>query len=220
MSLNLFRPLVIALLIALAIGCALVGGPGNGTDVELIRAGIALRNESPLATSAGRILDIVGGSAVTLGVAMTGALRLWFSGRVRRAVWFGGVIVGGRLLVEAMKLLVHRARPALDPHPVTIHSLSFPSAHAANSMIAFGAMALMFARPARRGPALIAAVCGSLIVGASRTLLGVHYPSDVVAGWAVGAAWLLAWWPLARWLAADQAQHPIVGRHRRAIDQR
>jgi undecaprenyl-diphosphatase len=120
------------------------------------------------------------------------------------------------VLVEAIKLAVHRARPALDPHPVVTHSLSFPSAHAANSMIVFPALVLFFVRPAHQRAAMAVAVLASLVVGASRPLLGVHWPSDVIAGWAIGAAWLTLAWSIAERSVSDQLHHDIVGGHRAA----
>ena len=61
------------------------------------------------------------------------------------------------------------------------------------------------------------AVLASLVVGASRPLLGVHWPSDVVAGWAIGAAWLTLAWSIAERSVSDQLHHDIVGGHRPAI---
>ncbi|MCA1653718.1 MAG: phosphatase PAP2 family protein [Sphingomonadales bacterium] len=183
-------------------------------DVALIRDGIAARMASPLPTEAGLFLNYAGGVAATLGIGTVAALLLWFRGRVRRAVLFAAVVLGGRLLIEAIKLIVHRARPALDPHPVLTHSLSFPSVHAGNSMIAFLALALFFAPAARRGGFVLLAVLASLVIGSSRSLIGVHWPSDVLAGWSIGAAWILATWPIASRLTSDKAEHDVVGGHR------
>ena len=104
----------------------------------------------------------------------------------------------------------------MDQAVVLTHSLSFPSAHAANSMIVFPALVL-FLIPQRRGPAMVAAIVASLLVGASRPLLGVHWPSDVVAGWAIGAAWLLIMWPMARSSVSHQTQHDVIGGHGTAL---
>lgn len=200
-------------LLLLVAACGLFGGAANPVDVALIRDGIAARAALPLATTIGLLLNIVGGVAATLGLLVLAAIYLWRRGRAGDAIRLAGLILGGRLVVEATKQLVHRARPALDHHPVTTHSLSFPSAHAANSMIAFCALALMFASGPTRRLWILAAVVASLVVGASRSLLGVHWPSDVVAGWAIGGAWLLLWWPLIDRLAAKQAQHDVIRGH-------
>lgn len=208
---------LMALLLLVAGACGLLGGTANAVDIMLIRAGIAARALSSLPTTIGLFLNIVGGVAATIGLMVIAALLLWRRGRSGNAMRLAGFVLGGRLVVEATKLLVHRPRPALDPHPVTLHSLSFPSAHAANSMIVFCALALVFAPRATRRLWIVAAVTASVLIGASRTLLGVHWPSDVVAGWAIGGAWLVLWWPMIDRLATNQAQHDVVGGHRPSL---
>ena len=217
MVFSIQRILLIAALVALTIACALYGGLNDNLDVALIRDGIALRAVSPFAIAAGLFLNYAGGVAATLGLALGGTILLWHRAQMRRAIWFSAIVIGGRLIIEAIKLIVHRARPALDLHPVMTHSLSFPSGHAANSMIAFTAVALFFAPTPQRARALTVAVIASLLIGVSRPLLGLHWPSDVVAGWSIGATWLLLWWPLAQRFAPDETQHNIVGRHRPAL---
>lgn len=217
MIISPIRLIFAALLIAVAVACGMWGGIGNPIDVALIRDGISARAASPFPTEAGLFLNTVGGAPATISLLVIGAAMLYFRGHRRAAAWFAGIVIVGRVLVEAIKLAVHRSRPALDPHPVVTHSLSFPSAHAANSMIVFPALVLFFVRPAHRPAAIIGAVCASLVIGASRSLLGVHWPSDVVAGWAIGAAWLTLAWSVAERSVSDQLHHDIVGGHRPAI---
>lgn len=204
----------IALLIAIAIACGMVGGLGNPIDVALIRDGIAARAASPLPVEAGLFLNYAGGVAATIGLGVVAAVVLWHRNQTRLAVTVVSIALLGRALVEVVKLTVRRARPALDAHPVTLHSLSFPSGHAANSMIVLPLLAMIFAPAARRAPWVVLGVLASLVIGASRSLIGVHWPSDVVAGWAIGGAWLIATWPLAQRLTRLEAQNDIVGRHR------
>ena len=208
---------LMALLLLVAGACGLLGGTTNSIDVMLIRDGITARATSSLPTTIGWFLNTVGGVFATIGLRVIAALLLWRRGRSGDSLRLAGLILGGRLVVEATKQLVHRPRPALDPHPVTLHSLSFPSAHAANSMIVFCALVLVFAPRATRHLWIVAAVTASLLIGASRTLLGVHWPSDVVAGWAIGGAWLLLWSPMIDRLATNQAQHDVVGGHRPSL---
>jgi membrane-associated phospholipid phosphatase len=217
MQLNLFRSLAIVALIALAIACWLGGGLTNPLDVALIRDGISARAASAWPTEAGLFLNYAGGAPATLGLGLAATLLLYFRGHPRAAAWLVGIAGIGRLLVEAIKLAVHRARPALDPHPVLTHSLSFPSAHAANSMIVFPALVLFLVPSGKRALPMAIAILASLIVGASRPLLGVHWPSDVVAGWSLGAAWLLATWPIARASVSRQLHHDVAGGHRAAF---
>lgn len=207
----------IIVLVAVAIACGVWGGLNNPLDFALVQGGVALRADYPIAVGAGVVLNYAGGAPATIGLVVGGAFTIWAAGRRREAIQLVAILIGGRLLIEILKMLVRRARPALDLHPVTTHSLSFPSAHAANSMIVFGALALAFAPPRHRISALIVAVLASLFVGASRPLLGVHWPSDVMAGWAVGAVWLLLWAPWLQRSAAIEAQHDIVGGHRAPV---
>ena len=211
------RMALVVLLIALVIACGLVGGIGNPVDVALIRDGIAARAASPLSAEMGLFLNYAGGVIATIGLGLVAAIVLWRRDQVRLAIAIVTITIVGRLLVEAVKLSVHRARPALDAHPVTLHSLSFPSGHAANSMIVFPLLALVFAHPGHRVPWVAFGVFTSLIIGVSRSLIGVHWPSDVVAGWAIGAAWLIATWPLAARLVPVEPQHDVIGGHRSAV---
>ena len=217
MTLSTLRTTSVIVLMLVAVACALLGGLGNPGDVALIRAGIAARAASPLPTEAGVVLNYAGGAPATIGLGVAAALLLWRRHGARLALVAAAIMLGGRLLIEAIKLAVHRARPALDAHPVTLHSLSFPSAHAANSMIVFPLLALLFAPRGRRAPSILLGVVISLIVGASRSLIGVHWPSDVIAGWAIGGAWLVATWPLAARLLAIEAQHDVVGGQRAPV---
>jgi membrane-associated phospholipid phosphatase len=217
MMISPIRLIFVALLIAVTVACGMWGGIGNPIDVALIRDGISARAASSFPTEAGLFLNYVGGAPATISMLVIGAAMLYLRGNRRAAAWFAGIVIVGRGLVEAIKLAVHRARPALDPHPVVTHSLSFPSAHAANSMIVFPALVLFFIRPAHRPVAMAVAVLASLVVGASRPLLGVHWPSDVVAGWAIGAAWLTLAWSIAERSVSDQLHHDIVGGHGPAI---
>lgn len=217
MKFNIPRSLAIVLLILVAVACWLFGGPDNAVDVALIREGLGARTASEWPTAAGRFLNTTGGAPATLGLALIAALLIYFRGHPRGAAWFVVTVVGGRLLVEGVKLVVHRARPSFDPHPVLTHSLSFPSAHAANSMIVFPALVLFLVPPGKRVVPMTAAVLASLVVGASRPLLGVHWPSDVVAGWAVGAAWLTFLWPIAQGSVSKQLQHDVVRGHGPAL---
>lgn len=213
------RVALILVLLLVAVACALLGGPGNPIDVALICDGIDARAASPIATEAGLFLNYVGGAPATVGLGVVIGFLAWFRGQPRQATIAVAIVFVGRVVVEGVKFLVHRARPALDAHPVVTHSLSFPSAHAANSMIVFPLVALLLASVERRAGWVAAGVAASLVIGASRSLIGVHWPSDVIAGWSIGAAWLTATWPLVKGLAPLEAKHDVVGGHRPAVDE-
>jgi len=104
-----------------------------------------------------------------------------------------GSTVAARLLVTAQKMSIGRIRPAENQHLVEVQTLSFPSGHAANSMVVYVLLAVFLIRDeAKRRWAVGAAILLSLLIGTSRVLLGVHWPSDVAGGWAFGLLWVLA----------------------------
>jgi undecaprenyl-diphosphatase len=113
----------------------------------------------------------------------------------------------GRALSEAQKYWVARARPDLELHLVVVKTQSFPSGHAASSMIFYLALAIALASGTRwQRVAPAAAVMLSLLIGTSRVMLGVHWPSDVVGGWTFGMLWvLLTLRPAERLLSANSA---------------
>jgi undecaprenyl-diphosphatase len=133
-------------------------------------------------TQAGGRLLIVVGAALVLGLIAVG--------RMRMALVVAVALVAATLFTDGMKDLVARPRP---PDPVSgADGYSFPSGHALNSTVTYGIAALLAWRSAmpRRARFAVAAALVLLIalVGLSRIALGVHYPSDVVAGWLAGTA--------------------------------
>lgn len=104
----------------------------------------------------------------------------------------------GTLVSQLLKMAYERPRPDLVDHLVPIHTASFPSGHATMSTVVYLTLAALIARLVEetsvRVYVLGVAVLLSIAVGLSRIYLGVHWPSDVAAGWALGAAWAsLAW---------------------------
>lgn len=176
----------------------MLGGPLNDFDRAAIDWGADARLLSPTLTRAGIWITFAGSAPVTLLVAMLGAAYLAWRGRLIQAAALVAIVLGGRLTVELLKLSIGRIRPDLELHAVAVQSLSFPSGHAANSMIAFVAVALFCGPDRHRGTALTFAIAASLAVGATRPFLGVHWPSDVLAGWIFGLAWAVGWWRVAR----------------------
>ena len=111
----------------------------------------------------------------------------------RRLYAFVATMAGGALLNALMKLYYHRARP--DSPMVLAHGYSFPSGHSMGSMCFFGSLAYVIfftieRRRVLRILAVLACAFAVLAIGASRIYLGVHYFTDVVAGYAAGLAWL------------------------------
>lgn len=147
--------------------------------------------EQPAFRSVAQVITLVGEWQSMLALVAVAALWLLYRRRVRAALLFAGVTLSGRLLILLQKESIGRMRPDSEEHLVVVRSLSFPSAHTANSMIVFLALAI-FAVPERhRRVAVLLALVATLVVGLSRPMLGVHWPSDVIGGWAFGALWVM-----------------------------
>ena len=167
----------------------LVGGTGTLDRLiyEALYAG-----HRPLLLAVARFLTALGEPTVLIAAGAAAALWLWYAGRGRLGVVLLLIALIGRGLSEAQKYEVARARPALEPHLVVVKTQSFPSGHASSSMIFYLAMAIALTAGTRWHRAAAAgAVMLSLLIGTSRVMLGVHWPSDVVGGWAFGMLWVL-----------------------------
>jgi undecaprenyl-diphosphatase len=118
----------------------------------------------------------------------------YWRGRARLATYLLVAAIGGGIVDSAVKVMVNRPRPVLDEPIATAIGKSFPSGHAMSSMVTYGALLLIFL-PALRGRWRVVGIAGTatlvFAIGLSRILLGVHYVSDVIAGWTLGLAWLL-----------------------------
>jgi undecaprenyl-diphosphatase len=112
--------------------------------------------------------------------------------RRRGDALFAMVAVGGAgMLNQGAKLLFQRARPELWASPSPEHSFSFPSGHAMGSMALVATVAVLVWPTRYRWLAILGGGAFTILVGASRVYLGVHYPSDVFAGWSASLAWVL-----------------------------
>lgn len=113
----------------------------------------------------------------------------------RTALFVAGATVGGMLVGHGFKVMFGRERPTVVPHLTEETSLSFPSGHSMMSSVVYLTLGSLIARavPRRREKVYVvaAAVVLSVLVGISRVYVGVHYPTDVLAGWSAGTAWAL-----------------------------
>jgi undecaprenyl-diphosphatase len=123
-----------------------------------------------------------------------GVVYTWRRHLPRLTLFLVSTTLGGGIISTVVKVLVDRPRPEVDPPIVTALGKSFPSGHALSSTVVYGALLLTFlpAVPPRfRGGAVIGTASLVLAIGASRLLLGVHFLSDVLAGFVLGLAWLI-----------------------------
>ena len=139
-----------------------------------------------------RILTELGGVAVLVPLTLAGAAWLAYQRRFRSAAVLLMLVFSGRIFVELQKIQTARIRPEEHEHLVAVQTMAFPSGHAANSTMVYLSLALLLTSSfPRRAVALWGAVWLALLIGASRAVLGVHWPSDVIAGWAFGLFWTL-----------------------------
>jgi len=163
------------------------GGPLDRAVYEALYAG----NRPALATIA-RMLTAFGEPTVLIAAGLAAAFLLWRAGH-RHLPWILiAITMIGRGLSELQKYWIARARPDVEPHLVIVKTSSFPSGHAASSMIFYLTMALALTAGTRWHRAAAAgAILFSFLIGMSRVMLGVHWPSDVIGGWAFGMLWVL-----------------------------
>lgn len=146
----------------------------------------------PLVTVLQAVTDL-GGRPIMMWLVSIAVVGLLIRRRVRLAVYLVVTGLGALLLDPSLKLLVGRLRPVLDAPVAAAPGNSFPSGHALGSMVAYGALLLVFLPAVRRRWHTLAIVLTGVVVlavGITRVALGVHYVSDVLAGWLLGAAWL------------------------------
>ena len=141
------------------------------------------------------MIDITAlGSVPVLTLVTSFAVGFLIAAGHNRAALFVGASVGaGALAAKGLKLVFTRARPDIVEHMVPVSSTSFPSSHAMSSALVYLTLAMLVARTrADRGVRIYLISCAillTLMVGFSRIYLGVHWPSDVLAGWGIGGLW-------------------------------
>jgi undecaprenyl-diphosphatase len=149
-------------------------------------------------------LDITAlGSGTVLGLVVAVIAGFLLLQGLRRTAGFIVVAsVGGWLLNALLKELFQRPRPGVVPHLSEVMTLSFPSGHAMTSAAVYLTLGALLMRLAdRRATKIYCMACAMLIavlVGITRVYLGVHYPTDVLAGWLVGLSWALVCWLVER----------------------
>jgi undecaprenyl-diphosphatase len=146
----------------------------------------------------------LGGYAVLTLLVAGVAIYLLSIGKRATALLVVGAVVSGTVASALLKLGFDRPRPDLVAHLSHAQSSSFPSGHAMLSAVTYLTLGVLLARvhKTRRTKIIVMtyAITLTLLIGASRVYLGVHWPTDVLAGWALGAAWAALWWLLAWWL--------------------
>jgi undecaprenyl-diphosphatase len=181
---------VCALILLTAIWLAMLLGGNGPVDRAIYEALYA--GHSPVLMATARIFTALGEPTVLIAASFAVALWLWFRGHRHLPFVFIAIIMFGRVVSELQKYWIARARPDLETHLVVVKTSSFPSGHANSSMIFYLTLAIVLTAGTRwQHKAVAGAIALSLLVGTSRVMLGVHWPSDVVGGWAFGMLWVL-----------------------------
>lgn len=178
---------------------------GFAFDSELLRA---FRHPDDLGTPIGpawllqSAIDIsaLGGFTVLCLAGAATLIFLFAFGKRAEALLLGGSLIGASSINALLKLFLHRPRPEVVPHLAHVSSASFPSGHAMTSAAVYLTLGVMVAQTQEnrwaRAYLLCIAVVLVLLIGCSRVFLGVHWPSDVLAGWCFGAIWALCMFAL------------------------
>lgn len=159
-----------------------------------------------------RDLTALGGTALLVLITALVIIYLLIAGKWQIALFVLAAVGGGQIVSTLLKLGIDRPRPDLVPHLMVETSRSFPSGHAMMSAVTYLTLGALLARvvPERRLKIyfLVVAVVLTLVVGVSRIYLGVHWPSDVLAGWCAGFAWAIGCWLIARWWLKNRSTPP------------
>lgn len=216
--LNLFRRIESrALILVIGLSSALwaffnVASEVSEGDTATLDRGIllALRNPADPSDPIGsrsfeeamRDITGLGGFTVVTLVTVVAILSFLMHGRRRHALVLAGTVLLAELSSDLAKTFYARPRPDLVPHGSYVYSASFPSGHSTMAAATYLTLAVLIAslEPNRATKAMVFVLALILIVaiGSSRVYLGVHWPSDVLAGWSLGAAWALAAWTVLR----------------------
>jgi membrane-associated phospholipid phosphatase len=148
----------------------------------------------PSATTALTAVTTLGSTPFLALVTAAAGAYLLHEGRRRDAVLVGIALVGSQLLTWILKAVFERPRPAFDDPVATADWFSFPSGHALSSIALYGALAYLFGRrlpPRARAACFYGIALLVAAIGFSRLYLGVHFLTDVLAGYSAGLAWLL-----------------------------
>jgi undecaprenyl-diphosphatase len=183
---------------------------GEGETAKFDHAVIlAMRDPADLSDPVGPIwfeegvrdVTALGGNFVLTFVTLAVVGFLLLARKRGAALLVFASVAGGALLGTSLKLAFARPRPDLVPHGVEVYTASFPSSHAMLSAVTYLTLGALLARfEAKRRVKiylLSVSVLLTALIGVSRVYLGVHWPTDVLAGWAIGAAWAMAVWLVA-----------------------
>ena len=181
----------LAVLAVAALWAAFSGvGPARFDNAALAES---IEERTSVATTVAILITTLGSTAAMALVAVAVGAWCWGVGRRADAVLAIGAMAGASLVFRLIKVLLDRSRPPAADRLVAETNESLPSGHATMSTVVIGTIVVLAwsgSSALARAAMVVAAAVWVGAVGATRVYLGVHWISDVFAGWAVGAAWL------------------------------
>jgi len=163
----------------------------------------------PAFQEAARDITALGSLAILGLLTIITAGFLWLDGKRRMALFACGAVAGGLLTSLILKDAFQRPRPDIVPQADHVSTASFPSGHSMLSAVTYLTLGALLARSQERkrlkAYTLVVAAGLTFLVGLSRVYLGVHWPTDVLAGWTAGGVWAILCWLAARWLQVHRA---------------
>jgi undecaprenyl-diphosphatase len=191
-------------------------GETSGFDRQIL---LAMRRPGDLAPvgppafqEAVRDVSALGGVTLLGLVTAIAVGFLVLDGKSHMAWFAAGSVAGGLVVSALLKEFFQRPRPEIVPHVAYAANSSFPSGHSMMSAVTYLTLGALLARSQERRRLkayflLLAAVL-TFLVGLSRVYLGVHWPTDVLAGWMAGAVWAMLCWVAARRLQGRKTLEP------------
>ena len=184
---------VVAVLIFAGIAEAVDEGVTQSFDEKVLRWFEV--NRSPFLDKVMLEITTLGSGVVLVMLVLVAAVFLWQTKHHWSVYLLLLGVLGGKLFNSILKAVFERDRPSVVQWVTEVHSASFPSGHAMSSMVVYGSVAYLVGRlnptPALRLTTRLVAAAMIVGIGISRMYLGVHYPSDVIAGYLGGLAWLM-----------------------------
>lgn len=191
---------VLLIVATLGIGIAALFGVAGPEERDLMREVALRKSRSPdVVIATAQWITWIGDAAQRSLIMVAFALWLFFKSRPRAALVMIVTVPLAGVTSSILKEIYARPRPDIVPHLDLVTNFSYPSGHSVNAMTVLLLGALLMAGKAR-GMWILLAVAGGLVIGLSRIVLGVHYPSDVVGGWLIGIAFALIGWRVAEGL--------------------
>jgi undecaprenyl-diphosphatase len=195
-----------------AIATEVKEGETRGFDREVL---LSMRRPGDLAPRGGQVMEEVARDITSLGstdilglITLVTVIFLALDGKKHMAYFACASVIGGTAVSNLLKDVFQRARPDIVPHLVYASNTSFPSGHSMMSAVTYLTLGALLARSHERKSLkvffLLVAAILAFLVGVTRVYLGVHWPTDVLAGWTAGAVWALLCWMLARRLQSKR----------------